>query len=98
MELTFSLEESNGRGRYVAHVPGTEETGVLTFTRPTADTMIVDHVGVPASLEGKGVGTGLAKHVVAEARAKGERIVPVCPFVKVLAKRYPDWQDVVITR
>ena len=97
MDLQITREESDGRGRYVAHLEGTEETGELTYTRPTRDTIIVDHVGVPAALEGKGVGTGLAKHVVERARSEGFRIVPVCPFVKVLARRYPDWRDVVVS-
>lgn len=95
MDLTITLEEKDGRGRYVAHVPGSEETGELTFARSSPDTIVVEHVGVPASLGGKGVGTKLARHVVAEARAKGFRIVPVCPFVKALSKRNPDWKDVM---
>ncbi|MHA6289535.1 GNAT family N-acetyltransferase [Maricaulis sp. CAU 1757] len=98
MDMTFSVEEADGRGRYLAHVPGHEETGQLTFTRPTSDAIIVDHVGVPASLEGKGVGTALTRHVVEQARSQNFRIVPVCPFVKAMARRYPDWQDVIVSR
>ena len=57
--------------------------------------IIVDHTGVPDSLGGRGVGTALARHVVAEARAKGFTIVPLCPFLKAQAERHPDWSDVI---
>jgi len=33
--------------------------------------------------------------VVGDARAKGFRIVPLCPFFKAQAQRPPDWADVV---
>ena len=93
--INFSLEETPSKGRYVARLPGQEETGELTFSRIGPGRIIVDHTGVPDSLRGMGVGAALAEHVVTEARAKGMRIVPLCPFFKAQAQRHPDWADVV---
>jgi uncharacterized protein len=95
-DITITLEEQNHKGRYVAHVAGLDEVGEMTFTRLNPKLIIVDHTGVPDSLSGKGVGKALAEYVVAEARAKGFRIVPLCPFLRAQFERHhPEWADVM---
>ena len=37
----------------------------------------------------------LVERLVADARAEGFRIVPLCPFVKAQYQRNPDWSDVM---
>lgn len=93
--LTITLEDSASKGRYLAHKPGIAEPAELTYSRAGATMIIVDHTGVPDSLRGSGVGAALAERVVADARAQGVRIVPLCPFFKAQAQRHPDWADVV---
>mgnify|MGYP000657218153 CR=1 FL=1 len=95
MDITITLEESGSKGRYVAHVDGQADTGEMTYSRLSPTRIIVDHTGVPDSLKGMGVGSALARHVVAEARDKGFTIVPLCPFLKAQADRHPDWSDVI---
>ena len=95
MDITITHEESGSKGRYVAHVGGHADTGEMTYSRLSPTRIIVDHTGVPDSLKGMGVGSALARHVVAEARAKGFTIVPLCPFLKAQADRNPDWSDVI---
>ncbi|OLF77852.1 acetyltransferase [Maricaulis sp. W15] len=95
MTIRFSHEESGSKGRYVAHVEGQADSGEMTYSRLSANRIIVDHTGVPDSLRGMGVGSALAHHIVAEARAKGFTIVPLCPFLKAQADRHPDWADVI---
>jgi len=94
-DISFTLEESGSKGRYVAHVAGQDDVGEMTYSRLSASRIIVDHTGVPESLKGQGVGSALARHVVAEAREKGFTIVPLCPFLKAQADRHPDWADVI---
>ena len=91
--ITITRVDNDTKGLYMAQVEGVDEVGELTFSRPTL--VIVDHTGVPDSLRGKGVGSALAERVVADARAEGFRIVPLCPFFKAQAMRHPDWADVV---
>ena len=95
MTIRFSREETGSKGRYIAHVDGQDETSEMTFSRLSANRIIVDHTGVPDSLRGLGVGAALARHVVAEAREKGFTIVPLCPFLKAQSARNPDWSDVI---
>ena len=95
MDIQITHEETGAKGRYVAHVDGETDTGEMTYSRISPSRIIVDHTGVPESLGGRGVGSALARHVVAEARAKGFTIVPLCPFLKAQAERHPDWADVI---
>lgn len=95
-DITITLEDNGHKGRYVAHVAGEADVGEMTFSRINDKLIIVDHTGVPDSLVGKGVGKALAENVVAEARAKGFRIVPLCPFLRAQYERHhPEWADVM---
>lgn len=86
-------EESASGGRYAATVEGHEAE--MTYSRTSPTLIIVDHTMVPDALRGKGVGQTLAVHAVAEARAHGWKIFPLCPFFKAQAARHPEWNDVV---
>lgn len=94
-QIAITLEETGNKGRYVAKVEGFDDVGEMTFSRTGPHRIIVDHTGVPDSLRGQGVGAALSAHVVAEARAAGVSIIPLCPFFKAQAQRHPDWADVV---
>ncbi|MEE4338815.1 GNAT family N-acetyltransferase [Erythrobacter sp.] len=92
---SITLEETGSKGRYVLRPEGESEEAELTFSRASGSLVIVDHTGVPDALRGRGYGKLLAERVVGDARAKGFRIVPLCPFFKAQAQRHPDWADVV---
>lgn len=94
-DIAITLEDGASKGRYVARVEGVAEPAELTFSRAGPTTLIVDHTGVPDALRGQGVGAVLAARVVADARAQGLRIIPLCPFFKAQAARNPEWADVV---
>ena len=94
-DVRIELEETGNKGRYAAHVAGSEEVAELTYSRVSAALVIVDHTGVPDSLRGRGLGAKLAERVVSDARQHGFRIIPLCPFFKAQAARHPDWAGVV---
>lgn len=60
--------------------------------------IIADHTGVPDSMRGMGVGKALIKRLLADARAAGQRIVPLCPFVWAYADRHKEETADVIQR
>ena len=94
-ELKITLEDTGSKGRYVARLPGVAEEAEMTFSRANEKLIIVDHTGVPDSMAGKGVGKALAQNVIEEARTKGFKIIPLCPFLKAQAERHPEWSDVI---
>lgn len=65
-----------------------------TITSPTM--IIVDHTSVPDTARGKGLGLALAERLVSDARTEGVRVLALCPFVKGMAPRHPEWSDVIM--
>lgn len=59
---------------------------VITFT----------HTIVPPALEGRGVASRLIRHALSEARARGLRVVPQCPFVAAYIRKHPEWADLLV--
>lgn len=51
------------------------------------------HTEVPSGLEGKGVGSALAKFVLDYAQQNNLRVMPLCPFIKAYIDRHPEYQD-----
>ena len=81
-DIDITLDETEAKGRYVACVEGYDDVGELTFSKAGASLIIVHHTEVPDALRGKGIGVALAARVAVDARAKGVKIVPLCPFLK----------------
>jgi uncharacterized protein len=67
----------------------------MTYSRAGDSMNIIDHTDVPASMRGRSVGQSLVRRAVADARAEGRSIVPLCPFAKAQLLRHPEWQDVL---
>ena len=94
-DVEIIKEDGETRGRYVATIDGHEAE--LTYSRlGDSGNVIADHTGVPEELGGRGVGSALVRHLVEDARANGFKIVPLCPFVKALYQKNPEWADVML--
>jgi len=91
-EFDITREVEGSRGRYVIRQAGAEAELTYSVTSPTL--VIADHTGVPDALRGTGAGQALVERLVADARAEGFKIVPLCPFVNAQRRRHPDWADV----
>ncbi|MGR3321367.1 GNAT family N-acetyltransferase [Marinibacterium profundimaris] len=91
-DITVTREEGETKGRFVAVVESHEAE--LTFSKTSPTLVIADHTGVPEELKGKGVGRALVEALVADARASGYKVIPLCPFVKAQYGRHPEWSDV----
>lgn len=53
------------------------------------------HTEVPPELEGRGIAGAMARAALDDARARGLRVVPLCPFVASYIRRHPEYQDLV---
>ena len=89
----ITLEEHGGRGRYVYRVNGMEAE--MTFAITASGDMVIDHTGVPRPLEGQGIAAALVLRGVADARAAGRKIVPLCSYVAAQFRRHPEWSDLL---
>ena len=93
-EHDIRREQTGSKARYVIERDGDEAELTLSITAP--DLVIADHTHVPDSFRGTGAGRALVERLVADARAEGFRIVPLCPFVNGLRHRHPEWADVFV--
>jgi len=94
MSDTIHLDETDTKGRYWLRGPGGDEAE-MTFTKSGASTIIIDHTSVPDAFRGQGVGLKLVERGVADARAAGKKIMPLCPFAAAQFRRHPEWADVL---
>lgn len=96
IEIAITREDTATGGRYVARAPGKPEAE-MTFSKAGTGIQIIDHTGVPDELGGMGVGRALVEYMVHDVRARGIKIVPLCPFTKAMLEKHPEWQDILKT-
>lgn len=60
--------------------------GVITFT----------HTEVPVALEGRGIGSRLARGALEAARAQGLKVVAKCPFIGAYIAKDPEFRDMLL--
>ena len=57
--------------------------------------MAIPHTEVRPEFEGRGLGSRLARFVLDDARRRGLRVVPQCPFIETYLARHPEYADLV---
>jgi uncharacterized protein len=95
VDVTITRTDSTSHATYTGRVPGLDAVAELTLSKASATLVIADHTDVPDQMRGMGVGAALAARLVADARAGGYRIIPLCPFVRSQYARHPEWADVM---
>jgi predicted GNAT family acetyltransferase len=67
----------------------------MTFSKLGGTAIIIDHTEVPETFKGMGVGARLVARAVADARAAGIKILPLCPFAAAQFRKHAaEWADV----
>jgi predicted GNAT family acetyltransferase len=59
------------------------------------DTIFFTHTEVPKELEGRGLGSALARAVLDRARAEHRKVVARCPFIAKYVERHPEYQSLL---
>jgi predicted GNAT family acetyltransferase len=80
--------------RYEATLDGVQ-AGFIDF-RVHGGHLVLMHTETDPAFAGRGVGTALAIGALSDIRARGEKAVVYCPFIKSYLARHPgEWDDVV---
>lgn len=79
--------------RFEIEVEG-EEAGFAQYRRK-GDAVEFFHTVIEDEHEGQGLGSRLVRGALDEMRARGERIIPTCPFVRSFVEDHPDYADLV---
>jgi uncharacterized protein len=88
-----NFTDNTARSRYELEVDG--EVAFIDHVGE-GDAVAFTHTEVPKSMEGKGIGSRLVRGALDDARRRGFKVVPRCPFVQEYAARHPEYQDIVL--
>jgi predicted GNAT family acetyltransferase len=87
------VADAPDRSRFEVRVDG-EPAGFAEYRRH-AGVIAFTHTEIDARFEGQGVGSGLVRAALSEARASGLAVHPFCPFVRGYIAGHPEYLDLV---
>ena len=90
IEVTHAPEHD----RYEVAVDG-QLVGLLDYRRDSGGTVHLTHAEVSPRVGGQGIGSALVRGALEDLAEKGERIVPVCSFVRAFVRDNPEYQKLV---
>jgi predicted GNAT family acetyltransferase len=73
---------------------GTTRAGFIQY-RAEPGRVVLIHTEVDPALAGQGLGERLVAGALADLRAHGLKLVPLCPFVRAYLRRHPDQAGLV---
>ena len=75
---------------------GDVHAGELVYRSRGDDVVAFLHTEVDPNVQRRGLGSALVAGALDDARARGLRVVPICPFVDAYIRRHPDYTDLVV--
>lgn len=90
--LDSDIRDDREKRRYELDVDG--RTAVVMYNEAGGGLMITETI-VPQELEGRGIASRMARHVLTDIRNRGLLVLPTCPFFSAYLKKHPEWADVV---
>lgn len=87
--LQLKVVDNEAAGRFEAEVDG--HVAFAEYRRFDG-AVVFTHTEVPPALEGRGVGSALARAVLDRVIAGGEDVVPLCPFIAAWIARHPEYR------
>jgi len=87
---SVEITRLDDRHRYQLLVDG--QRGGFAEFRPRAGAVVFTHTVIKPEFEGRGLGSRLAKFVLDDAVARGERIVPECPFIAAYLREHTEYE------
>jgi hypothetical protein len=86
--VSLQIDDNPEEHRYEALVDGKLAGFILYRLQDGRMTMV--HTEVEPAYERQGVGSELAKVALEDARERGLKVVPLCPFIARYVRRQPD--------
>jgi uncharacterized protein len=70
-------------------------TAVLQYMERNG-ALYLTHTEVPPELAGQGIGGRIVKHALDQAKGRGMKVAPWCPFVRAYIDRHPEYESLVV--
>ena len=92
-EPRVEVHDRPAERQFVITVDG-ETVGVATYRLRDAVITFL-HTEIEPAFGGRSLGTRLATEALDDARRRGLRVVPICPFIAKFIREHPAYQDLV---
>ena len=89
-DQTPAVTRNDEKSRYEIRI-GDTVAGFAAF-RSRPGRVSFTHTVVENEFEGQGLGSILVREALTDVAARGDTIVPLCPFVQAWLKRHPDFE------
>jgi uncharacterized protein len=90
--MADTVRDNPARHRFELDSGG--QVAFLTY-RLAPGSITLLHEEVPSELEGRGIGSALARGVLEMVRARGLKLVVLCPFVESYMEKHPEFNDLL---
>ncbi len=70
-------------------------TAILEYSEPRPGILDLQHTLVPLPARNRGVGAALVRWALEDARSRGARVIPTCPYVASFLGRHPEYRDLM---
>jgi predicted GNAT family acetyltransferase len=87
------VTDNADQSRFELPVDG--NTAVLQYMERDG-ALYLTHTEVPPEMEGRGIGSRIVKHALDEAKRRGMKVAPWCPFVRAYIDRHPEYASLVL--
>jgi predicted GNAT family acetyltransferase len=94
VNAAVSVRRRPDERRYELLVDG-EPAGELVYRERGGDVVAFLHTEVDPKRRRGGLGGELVRSALDDARERGLRVVPICPFVDAFVRDHPEYADVV---
>ncbi len=86
------VTDNRAKSRYEMPVDG--KIAFVAYRRDEG-MIFLNHAEVPQELEGRGLGSELARATLEQVRSEGLKVVPRCGFIAAFIRRHPEYADLV---
>ena len=90
----IAVVDNAAEERFEARTPDGEVAGFAAYVRQPGQ-VVFTHTEVDDAYAGHGIGSTLARGALDQVRASGQKVVPLCPFVRAFVQLHEEYQDLV---
>jgi predicted GNAT family acetyltransferase len=87
--MDVTVADAPERGRFEACLPDGTLVGEAYYT-VRDDAVVFTHTEVPPAFEGQGVAAQMIRFALDSVRARGLRVIALCPYVRAFLRRHED--------
>jgi predicted GNAT family acetyltransferase len=91
--MTNTIDFNANEHRYEIHVDGT--LAGFSHVRENDEAVTFTHTEIFDQFEGQGLASELVTWALDDVRARGKKVVALCPYVKRYIQKHPDYADLL---